>query len=266
MGEQLRIVSDAYFRELEKAVEDPDTLRSYRDNKPLKLDEGRLLPTLIVVDPAPKLKASSTKAVRAKEDAENAMKLYRWLPALTRTQAWDRRLWSTLCHFPFFKYVRARWAEFTSDTEKDADYVTRHWFLGAKGKAALRTNAISRLWWAAYLTWKPWNKDPDLQLFKTQNDAHYTQILLSNQQFYFDIIERDFGSSLRVRICLLDALQQYRDEVASDTKLSGGVAKRLNLVARTRHLDSIPVKQLRELCLKLVQREVRKLNNGRPIT
>ena len=267
MGSQLKIISSAYFQELERALGSADTLDRYRQSEPIQLDDDRLLLTPIVIEQrSPELVVAEGRASRARDDAQNAIKIYQWLPRLSRTQAWDRRLWATLCHHPFFGYVRSRWTEFTSDARKDATYVARHWFLGAKGKAALRTNAIARLWWAAHLTWKPWEKDPELGRFETTNGAHYTEILLSNQQFYFDIVERDFGSNLRVRICLLDALQERRDEVASDTSLSGEVAKRLNLVARTRHLDAMSVEELHELCRGLVDREVTRANseqNGR---
>jgi hypothetical protein len=67
--------------------------------------------------------------------------------------------------------------------------VLRHWFVpeGAS-KAALRTHAISRLWWAAYLTYAPWDRDPELVVFKTADRFRFTRILLKQQQIYFDLV------------------------------------------------------------------------------
>ena len=68
-----------------------------------------------------------------------------------------------------------------------------HWFISGKGLAALRRNAVARLWWAAHLTCAPWESDPKLAPFKNADRYFYTKVLLRSQQVFQDTIERDFG-------------------------------------------------------------------------
>lgn len=205
-------------------------------------------PQLVVSEPM-----NSTR--RTAEDAANAIRVHDWLGPLTRQQAADDRLWITLAHREFFGYAHQRWCAGATDKEKAGakSLVGRHFFTGATGKAKLRTNAISRLWWAAELTRAPWSRDEELAVFKTADDARFTKVMLEYQQIYFDVIERDFGSNLRIRTCLLDALAEGAKSVGAVGDLSGGVAKRLNLIARTRNLDSMGVAALRELCGGIVE-------------
>jgi hypothetical protein len=122
--------------------------------------------------------------------------------------------------------------------------VLRHWFVPEGGKASLRTQAISRLWWAAYLTYAPWDSDPDLAVFKSADRFHYTRILLKQQQIYFDVVERDFGSDLRIRICILDAFDRHMPSVSYKDGLSRDSSKQFNLLVKHRQLASLELMAL----------------------
>jgi hypothetical protein len=167
-------------------------------------------------------------------------------------QASDPRLWSTLTHTLFWDYVKRRWPALDGNHERRAEYVTEHWFTRG-GKAGLRRNAISRLWWAAELTLKPWEDDPELGAFQSEDPAKYTKILVSSSQLWFDLLERDYGSSPRVRICVLDAFSAVDLGGVGVTDLSNQATKDLNCLARTRNLDAMDVASLRELCRDVVR-------------
>lgn len=77
-----------------------------------------------------------------------------------------------------------------------------------------------------------------------------------------DIMERQFGSSNRLRICLLDALDKYREAVGSLDALSRNVAKRLTLLLGYRHLLTRPAKEIHKTCLDLVSAAAKEVSSG----
>src|SRR5688572_20827119 len=60
-----------------------------------------------VVDPPPALVFSEED--NPKNDAENARRVYNWLPALPPSVAMEERLWGYLTHCVFPDYMAARW-------------------------------------------------------------------------------------------------------------------------------------------------------------
>lgn len=227
-----------------------------------EIGESDLLATPIFVpDAVPALVMPTGNAQQiASTDFENAVLVFEYLRDLTRTQATDPRLWVTLAHTTFWRYVHARWGE--SATEALRTAVLRHWFVPDGGKASLRTHAISRLWWAAYLTYAPWERDPDLAVFKTADRFHYTRVLLKQQQIYFDVIERDFGSDARIRTCILDAFDRYLPLVTYKDGLSRDSSKQLNLLVKHRQLASLELADLRKACDDLVARVAASLGSA----
>lgn len=250
--EQLRIVESTYLNDL--ANELANSIDLYRQAEPRPLDPNRMIPSPITPSEVPPELVCSSDGSTA-EEAENAIKLHRWLLGLTPVQASDPRLWATLTHTHFWSYVGRRWPGLKLNPDKPVDYVREHWLVLGGGLASLRRNAISRLWWAGRLTWRPWDSDGDLECFRVEDSSKYTKILMSNQQIPFDLLERNYGSSIRIRICVLDALDRCSKSGASMTDLSREAAKQLNCVARTRNLDSMPVPDLRDLCFQLVSRQ-----------
>lgn len=238
----------------QRATSDPQMLETYASASSFSgIDEDDLLITTISVPDAPPMLMAPAGTAQdvASHDADNAILLYNYLATLNRTQAADPRLWVTLAHVTFWDYVRARWGEDDSDKLRTA--ILRHWFVpeGAS-KAALRTHAISRLWWAAHLTHAPWERDHDLLVFKTADRFRFTRILLKRQQIYFDLIERDFGSDLRLRTCILDALDRHLPHVSWKDGLSRKASKRLNLLVKYRQMGSLDLDSLRKTCDALV--------------
>jgi hypothetical protein len=216
-----------------------------------------LLDTLIKIpDRPPELLISKD---RAEDDFQNAVKIYEYLGPLDRTQAADSRLWATLTHTTFWEYSQLKWPAAGQDT----NYILTHWFeRPGAGLGALRRNAISRLWWAAHLTVAPWDSDPELACLKSSNRFKLTHTLLSQAQIFQDVIEREFGSSLRIRALLLNALSKHLQSVSNKDNLSKEVAKQLLLTLKHRHLDAIPVAEADEIINALVQRSAERLSKS----
>ncbi|WP_415895285.1 DUF6339 family protein [Neptuniibacter sp. PT34_22] len=248
---QLEIVSSGMLRDMREALLGDGGLSVYESDEYYQGLTGKeLLPTTIkVADVAPVLEGDKTL-----NESENALKVYEYLGGLNRTQAADIRLWSTLTHTVFWNYCRKRWAI------NGTGSVLEHWFeKKGGGLAALRRNAISRLWWAAHLTVAPWEGNKEFEIFQDSDRAIYTGILLSQQQIFFDVLERSYGSSSKIRICLLDALKEYLPQVSNKDDLSKKVSVKLRLVLMGRHLEALSVIDLRDVMYELVEAEAKAL-------
>lgn len=209
-------------------------------------EENMLNTTIEIPEEVPLLEVGSRVTAN---DADNAVKIYNYLGRLTRTQAADTRLWTTLTHTTFWDYCRKRWKD-----DININYVADHWFeRRGGGLGALRRNAISRLWWAAHLTLAPWETDTTLSMFKSSDRAKYTRTLLSQAQIFQDVLERSYGSNLHVRISLLDALTEYLPEVSNKDNLSKDVSKKLNLLLKHRQIDAMDVAELHAVITEIVK-------------
>lgn len=87
-----------------------------------------------------------------KSEAEiaNSRLVWKALSGLTPTLACEEGIWTRLTHVECLGFTRARWLDANSDDEKLAKDVEKHFF--APGLTGRRDdNAISRLWWNAYI-------------------------------------------------------------------------------------------------------------------
>ena len=244
-----KILNRATCSRMREKLNEAEQLRNYKSTDIYTgIEEENLLNTTIEIqEEAPLLEVGSRVT---SNDADNAIKIYNYLGRLTRTQAADTRLWTTLTHTTFWEYCRKRWND-----EVNINYVTDHWFeRKGGGLGALRRNAISRLWWAAHLTIAPWETDNSLNMFKSSDRAKYTRTLLSQAQVFQDVLERSYGSNLHVRICLLDALTNHLPNVSNKDNLSKDVAKKVNLLLKHQQLDAMEVNGLRELIDDIVKK------------
>lgn len=255
---KLKIFSSEIINELKNKLESTDYIKEVysKSSPPLEFDVEKLLVTHIEVPiDAPILQVKDKKTYY---EAENAIALFEYLGELNSTQAADMRLWSTLAHTKFWDYSLSRW----NSIEKTDRYILEHWFDSKKGGlAALRRNSISRLWWAAYLTVAPWEKDSELEVYKSSDRFVFTKILFSQQQIYFDVMERLFGSNLRLRICWLHTLSTHLDKVTNKDNLSKALAKSLSIVLKTKQLEALPVNQLEHLFSTLADDCVKSINS-----
>ena len=209
------------------------------------------------VGAAPTLQMPSS-GLPAASDAANAQVVYEYLGELSRVYAAEPRLWASLTHGDFWAYTRWRFPVPAKD-EDAGDYIHTHWFVKGNSLASLRRNAVARLWWAAFLTVAPWEHDVSCEPFRHADRFHYTKMLLKSQQVYQDVMEREFGSNLRLRICFLDALEKHASSVTSLDRLVRDASVQLTLLLEFRHLLTLPVAEMRQVCDDIVSYSTRNI-------
>lgn len=187
-------------------------------------------------------------------DLENAKKLYEHYPSLDVTQASDKRFWAYLAHVTFREYVQLRWGPkgTWSDVKDDEGAkqkailnIRDHWFVMGNDRK-LRRHALAKLWWAVRLTCNPDEADPKLAEHTAKDPYVYTEILLSNEDLYSAIMERQIFKSPQVRYGVLEFIRQnpeyqgrtlYRPLMREIVLLSG--VKRLYLLNNDQVTEAI---------------------------
>ena len=144
-----------------------------------------------------------------KSDIVNTRFIYEALKTLSPLVATNGYLWSYLCHTNYKKYVIARWIKNPEDEDKHEGTVKtiqKRFFCSSNKKDIMRMNAISRLWWAGYLTYDKNHGDP----------YHLTKILFTGQQICADILDTPFCGNKTIITGILLAIEQYKGEVAEN--------------------------------------------------
>lgn len=184
-------------------------------------------------------------------DFDNALKVYEYLKDIDKTQASDKRLWTYLSHVTFREYSVGRWGisvpserlAVDRDAQKKAlNNILEHWFISGNDRS-LRRHSIGRLWWAAYLTVAPWEREPEYYAGIEEEDRFvYTRILFSTQDIYQQVLERGLGRSNHILIALLKYMKDNPDFVTRDNVRR--LMKELNLVSGYRKLTSLAFDEL----------------------
>ena len=248
----LTILSSTQVEQLRGRIETDLEIHKTASEFPLP-DAGSLLQTTIEYEQQPELKLDPNR--RTADDADNAVKIYNWLPSLDRTQAADPRLWTTLGFRNFWRYMQQRWVVDKPGTVTDRYFVTG-------GRKALNRQGIARLWWGAALTYAPWEKSEELAIFKSEDPARFTRVFFSQQQYAVDLMERNLGGSRLLRTCLLAALEAVGPKVSSRDDLSQTVGKDLNQLLQTQQLETQPVEKVRDRVLRLVDDAANRLGTS----
>ena len=144
-----------------------------------------------------------------KSDIVNTRFIYEALKTLSPLVATNGYLWSYLCHTKYKKYVIARWIKNPEDEDKHEGTVKtiqKRFFCSSNKKDIMRMNAISRLWWAGYLTYDKNHGDP----------YHLTKILFTGQQICADILDTPFCGNKTIITGILLAIEQYKGEVTEN--------------------------------------------------
>jgi hypothetical protein len=116
-----------------------------------------------------------------KDDCTSSIEIFKQLNNLDRVQANDKRLWTCLTHTRFFGYTKNRWK--IDKESSDGTIKSRFHFEGSALEARMR-NAISRLWWAAKITYDP----------ARENNFELTELLWEKQDVYTALAERSFAT------------------------------------------------------------------------
>ncbi len=240
------IFTRSYSEELRERLSSGSSLTEYLEEDMAMPEAGTLQATLDVSDAIPELDPS------VNADTENAIKVYEFLDNLDKTQASDKRLWIYLSHVTFRKYTIGRWeikasAEdltYNSEAKRKAiSYIAEHWFLSGNARS-LRRHSIARLWWAAYLTVAPWERDSEYFGELEDEDRYkYTRVVFSTQDIAQNLLERRLGWSDRILIAVLEYLRQ-NPEVAQNREHMRNLVKELNLILGYRKLATLSFSEL----------------------
>jgi hypothetical protein len=128
-------------------------------------------------------------------DFENSIALHEALNGLEPYFAADGRLWGSLCHGRFWRYMRKRWP--VAGEDRNEPFVREHYFVLANSDRWLIRNGIGRLWWYAYLTHDTTRADP----------YELTRVLLSKLDIARGLLERSWGSNRVILNAFLEFLQ-----------------------------------------------------------
>lgn len=220
-------------------------------------EESTLLPTLIEAPNPPSLVVDPTR--HTADDAANAIRVFQWLSDLDMTQAADPRLWTTLGLREFWGYMQKRWPVASTSTTESRYFVTG-------GRKALNRHGIARLWWGAALTYAPWDRQEDLSIFRSEDPARFTKVLFSQQQYAVDLMERNLGGSLLLRISVLASLEEFGPTVRKRDDLSQQIGKDLNQLLQTQQLETRPAQEVRDIVRNLVRRVAKDLASEHAVT
>src|SRR3989344_7307725 len=266
-----KIFKRAVAEQMRVELRSGHSLKSYfEDSYPVK-ERELLVSTIETPGKQPALKAPKKDPVSA--DLENAIALHGYYGDLDETQASDPRLWIYLSHAEFRKYALARWGldGSYSDLKDDAakkraiKQLLEHWFISGNDRD-LRRHAIARLWWAAHLTYAPWEKDSEFfSDLKNKDPYYYTRILLSMQDIYQQVLERAMGRSNRILISVLDYFGKNK-KFAQSRENVRSLMKELNLAYGTRKIISLGRKNLAEVIEKIATDIARRRRHTRLIT
>ena len=195
-------------------------IKEYKENTAFEFSEKDLIETEIDFDPS-----TIADKLNPLSDSETAEIIHRGFTNLEPIEASYKFFWSTLTHREFLPYVQKRW-----DLKKDTlSRIKNRWLFDQSDRNSFARNAISRLWWSAHLTYKPWEIEKSLEIFKDQDPYKYTKILTSSSQLIQDVLDRKWGSNLILRICFLEATKRIMEKRGlTITKLS----KELSIVFR----------------------------------
>ena len=120
---------------------------------------------------------------------------------ITPKQASNPYLWTYLTHCEYWDYACARWAK----EELSIDTIKQRFFCGPEegNRIGFLRNAISRLWWAGYLTYQEDNPASPYEL---------TQLLFSHSDICQSVIERNFSMNKNISIGILRAIKIINDD------------------------------------------------------
>jgi hypothetical protein len=164
------------------------------------------------------------------DDLESSIKIFEAFKKLDRVQANDRRLWVALTHDKFFTYTQERW-QITSESS-DQVILRRFHFEGSSLEARMR-NSISRLWWAAKITYDENREDP----------YELTRVLWSKQQLQQSVVERSYGTYSTVVRGILETYLNNNHLSDFHIKL---LAKGLNAIGGVKLLANFTTQEVKE--------------------
>ena len=170
---------DAYFNNDLRFIESEDKIT-------IGIDINSKLPSLEDFD--------------SKSDAKNAVAIYESLGDLVIDFSIDKRLWTSMCHIYYPDYVFNRWIK----DKEGQDLIKQRYFTLAFGSdRSLARNAISRLWFGAFLTVNKNEKELEYYFEGIKDKFLYTKTLFSYGDIQTGLLERSLGRNKKIALSVL---------------------------------------------------------------
>ncbi len=222
----------------EKYSSNEDWLKTYFEGKKYSSVSG------VTVGNVPKLECTDFNSltdlnkkeidrINLDNDILNIRMLYDAYKNLTPLQAINIYMWSYLAHTKYQEYVCNRWLYREQDLDSRINTIKTHFFVEGKD-GLIVDNAISRLWWAGYLTYDENNDDK----------YHLTKILFSAQQIATDILDRRFSWNKKVMMGILLGLEKYKEDNALKVDPVRRCIKYFGRYAAVTMVDELPVDKI----------------------
>jgi uncharacterized protein DUF6339 len=174
---------------------------------------------------------------KPENDVESSIAIFNQLSGLDRVQANDRRLWVSLTHGKFFSYTKNRW-NYNKEYSDEA-ILRRFHFEGSSLETRMR-NSISRLWWAARITYDENRKDP----------FELTRILWSKQDLIQNVVERSYGTYENV---VKGILETYKDNPGLSESELRSLYTGMNSIGGVKVLSFLNVSEVKHELKKIAE-------------
>jgi len=169
------------------------------------------------------------------EEVAPSLMVFGALTNVTPYLARDERLWTYLTHSVLLAYSRKRWP-IPDDNEEAIKHIRTHFF-ARSARQIERDNAVSRLWWMAYICSRSQSLPIEraLDVFLLQSDVRAS------------IIERPTtAQSLRIFESLLRHLDRSyeKDQKWFERRILRGVMEELNRLGGVKLMEVMPDEEL----------------------
>lgn len=158
----------------------------------------------------------------AEVEFRNSNRVYGALKGMTPYLASEDRIWTRLTHVECLEYSRKRWLSEKDEDSPMTKKIKAHFFAGTLPKIR-DDNAVSRLWWNAYISRICYPEDPELAL----------KLIVSKADIRSNFVERSWITS-RVKIAggiiramnknpwVIEKEENYRVFMKTINKYGGG--------------------------------------------
>ncbi|WP_147306703.1 MULTISPECIES: DUF6339 family protein [unclassified Wenzhouxiangella] len=238
---KLRICKTSVVEELRSRV--PDNLDKYRsgDFSFLETDTSSFIQLDIDVDEEAISNLLTTLDAPVDDyqsEVRSAISVFNAMSSVSPYLARDERMWVYLAHTSGLEYSRQRWP-IPEDEEKAVKYIRTHFF-AATARQIERDNAISRLWWVAYLCSRvesvSLQKALEAFLYRADVRANIVERPTTSQSLRtFDAVVTRLSESLQTGKELFDR-EQFRQSMVE-----------LNLLGGIKLLEALPSSQLNDM-------------------
>lgn len=218
MTTPLKYLSVAAISELRKSIKKNLNRYLSGDFKDIIRMSGASIALSLEYDPKP----FSDLIPASSADVSNAMLVWRALPGMTASLATEDRIWTRLSHMDCLEYARGRWLAGLPESKLERA-IENHMFADTLTRYR-DDNAVSRLWWCAYIAKQAWPEDQEAAV----------KLIMSKTDIRANFIERPLiNSRPEIAAAILRAMHRepwvteqennFRDFMKTINKYGGGM-------------------------------------------